>query len=151
MAPTILDLNSFVFVQGCIMLVKPWCSNLQDHYERCKSRLQDSTTPNPAEVRSYEQELLDIVESQVSSHANGNVPKEFLDLVFQTWLIIVKLIRRRIFQDDFSGATLMRISEFDYGYADALFSLSIGALLPSIDFDVNVALGYFSSTGFTYF
>lgn len=123
------------------MLATSCCSNLQDHLERCSSRLQDRTTPNPSEIRAFEQELLDIVEAQTSSHANGQAEPYFLELVLQTWTIIVKLIRRRIFHDNFSGATLIDISEIDYGYVDALFSLNIGALLPSIDFDLATVLG----------
>lgn len=125
------------------MLAASWCLALQEHLERCSSRLQDPSTPSQEDICALEKQLLDIVESLVSKLGEREVKTSILQQVLGSWTVIVQLIRRRIFQDDFSGAALIKITEIDCGYNDALFSLSISALVPAIDFELTAALGYF--------
>lgn len=101
-------------------------------------------TPAPKDINELEDALLKIVQDFTTL-----IPPEdllldhwFVQKVLDVWSIIVALIQRRIFDDDTSGATLIKVNEIDYLYNDALCSLYIGACLPVVDFELTTALGY---------
>lgn len=120
-------------------------SNLLDHLEKCQNKLMVETTPTRFEITDLITELTLMIENALKdrSPSDWTFMQALSEEVLINWYAIVKLIRRRVFNDDFSGAALIAVAEIDYLHADAMASMYIGSLLPVIDFEITMPLGYF--------
>lgn len=118
-------------------------SALNDLYDKCLARSGEERALEPDEIFSLEHELMDIVETVASTFSSEHLQAEsrIVMQVQAVWAVTVQLIRRRIFNNDLSGAMLIRVNEIDFMYVDAICSLRLGACLPVIDFELTADVG----------
>jgi hypothetical protein len=97
--------------------------------------------PTPADTVALGEEIIKVVEEYLSASGdeyNLTISQE----VVESWDTIVDLIIRRIFNDQQQGDILIDVNQIDFMHRDAASALKLGFLLPLIDFQLLVKLGY---------
>lgn len=78
----------------------------------------------------------------MESKGEGSIDLEkFSHEVLINWGLIVKLIRRRCFQDNTTGDALVNVKEVDYLCTDAFHVVVLSSYLPWVDFALITSLG----------
>lgn len=119
---------------------------LLGHRQRVSLRVDNKLLPVHEETCAFGQELIKIVELKVKqidpNDEKSDKLEPFAHEVYKNWEILVKLIRRRSFEDKKTGDVLINVKEVDYLCTDAMHSVILGSLLPWADFSFVAALGY---------